>query len=94
MFAKNKKNGSVKFSIKTGSPAKAVLLAGDFNQWKPTAMRKQKDGSFSVTVDLAKGNYEYKFLVDGQWVVDPDNGTWAQITWPCCWQRLPMSRMR
>jgi hypothetical protein len=40
-------------------------------------MRKQKDGSYSTTVPLAVGSHEYKFILDGQWVVDPDNNAWA-----------------
>ncbi len=28
---------------------------------------------FSTLVNLAEGDYEYKFLVDGQWVNDPAN---------------------
>ena len=78
MIAKGTKKGSVKFSIKPGNGAKQVSLAGCFNEWKPAAMKKQKDGSFSLAVDSLKaGPHEYKFIVDGQWVVDPDNNKWA-----------------
>jgi 1,4-alpha-glucan branching enzyme len=77
MFRKNANKGSVSFGIKPAGAAKKVLLAASFNDWKPVACRKQKDGSYSVTVPLAPGTYEYKFIVDEQWVVDPDNPTWA-----------------
>jgi 1,4-alpha-glucan branching enzyme len=77
MFRKNASKGSVCFGIKPTRPAKKVLLAASFNQWKPVACRKQKDGTYSVTVNLAPGTYEYKFIVDEEWVVDPDNPTWT-----------------
>lgn len=55
--------------------AKAVYLAGDFNNWSTTShpMRRESDGTFWIVVKLAPGKYEYKFVVDGQWTADPDN---------------------
>jgi 1,4-alpha-glucan branching enzyme len=77
MFSKGQKPGSVRFKITPASNARKVMIAGDFSQWKPVTMKKQKDGSFVATVDLRPGAYEYKFIVDDQWVVDPDNNAWA-----------------
>ena len=77
MFDKGNKKGTVRFSLKPASGAKQVMLAGDFNEWKPAPLKKQKDGSFAVTLALLAGTYEYKFVVEGQWVVDPDNSRWA-----------------
>ncbi len=55
--------------------AKEVYVAGDFNDWAPTQykMEKNEDGVFHVTLTLAPGTYEYKLIVDGTWVEDPDN---------------------
>lgn len=56
------------------APAAAnVALAGDFTTWElnPKPMKKSKDGCWKVTMNLAPGRYEYKFIVDGQWVEDP-----------------------
>ncbi len=55
--------------------ANQVFLAGDFNGWNATdlALAKDKNGLWSVTVNLDPGQYEYKFVVDGQWQEDPDN---------------------
>ncbi len=55
--------------------AKQVYLAGDFNSWDVTAtpMTRDDKGVFSVVVPLGPGRYEYKFVVDGQWVADPYN---------------------
>jgi len=53
--------------------AKAVAVAGTFNEWDPrrTPMRKRPDGNWTTTVKLAPGRYEYRFVVDGKWISDP-----------------------
>jgi hypothetical protein len=53
--------------------AKRVALCGDFNGWSPSAtpMKRDKDGHWAKTVSLAPGRYQYKFVVDGQWMPDP-----------------------
>jgi 1,4-alpha-glucan branching enzyme len=55
--------------------AMSVALAGEFNGWSESAhlMRDNTDrGHWSITVPLAPGRYEYKFLVDGRtWWNDP-----------------------
>lgn len=77
MFEPGSKKSSIKFSIKPENKPSKVCIAGDFNQWKPQAMKKQKDESFALTLNLQPGTYEYKFIIDDQWVVDPDNSVWA-----------------
>jgi hypothetical protein len=37
-------------------------------------MKKQKDGRYAVEVKLPAGTYQYKFIVDGQWATDQENG--------------------
>jgi len=47
---------------------------GEFNDWQTSqAMRRQKDGSWRITVDLEPGReYQFRYLVDGQrWLNDP-----------------------
>ena len=53
--------------------AQKVVLAGDFNNWdrKTSPMKKDKKGVWKATVSLKPGRYEYRFLVDGNWVNDP-----------------------
>jgi len=77
MISKGSKKGTTRFAFSPAGPAKKVALVGSFNAWKPTTMRKQKDGSYVANVALAPGSYEYKFIVDGQWQLDPDNPSWA-----------------
>lgn len=54
--------------------ASKVALAGEFNDWdtSSTLMKRRKDGSFSITIDLpAKREYQYKYLIDdGRWEND------------------------
>lgn len=55
--------------------AQNVALIGDFNGWGSTAEVKltpSGNGTWSVTVPLPAGRYQYAFLVNGQrWVTDP-----------------------
>ena len=53
--------------------AKGVSLCGEFNGWSPSAtpMKRHNDGHWETTVALAPGRYQYKFLVDGDWLLDP-----------------------
>lgn len=50
--------------------AKKVALVGDFNDWQKgegVQLRKQKDGRFSVTLELAIGRaYRFRYLIDGE----------------------------
>ena len=72
MYQKGRKKGTVRFQVRAPAQARRAALVGDFNQWQPAAMRRQKNGSFAATVDLLPGRYEYKFLLDGGWVHDTD----------------------
>jgi transcriptional regulator with XRE-family HTH domain len=70
------KNKDVKTTFKLKAPdAKSVALTGNFKNWDPKGikMRKGKDGIWNIGVDLNPGRYEYKFIVDNNWITDPDN---------------------
>jgi hypothetical protein len=53
--------------------AKQVSVCGDFNAWATDAapMKRDHAGHWETTLALAPGRYEYKFVVDGEWVPDP-----------------------
>lgn len=70
---RTKKKGAVRFSIQPSNQAKNVSLAGDFSGWQPVRMRKQADGSFVASIPGVSGKFQYKFVVDGQWIHDPDH---------------------
>ena len=60
---------------------KAVYLAGCFNQWNPTGKKmldKKNEGVYTVSVKLAPGRYEYKYVIDGTWCADPENLEFVQ----------------
>jgi len=56
--------------------ARDVRLVGDFTDWEPLENSMvQEDGKhiWTVKVPLGAGTYQYKFIVDGEWKVDPGN---------------------
>ena len=54
--------------------AKSVLLAGDFNGWRPEKNPLTKSGDdWQTKIHLSKGTYQYRFVVDGQWQHDHAN---------------------
>ena len=63
---------SVSFALDRPN-AKRVSLCGDFNGWSPGAapMKRHEDGRWEATVALAPGRYQYKFVVDEEWIADP-----------------------
>ena len=66
---------SVTFTVHA-EKGKAVYLAGEFNEWNPTAKKmayKARQGIYAATVNLAAGSYQYKFVIDGTWCADPEN---------------------
>ena len=61
--------------ILSSREAREVYLCGDFNQWSPRGLpmaRRQKDHCWEKRLLLAPGRYEYKFIVNGVWVHNPD----------------------
>ena len=58
-----------------------VYVAGDFNGWDPADKKltdKKNNGVYSAVVTLAPGEYEYKFVINGTWCVDPNCKEWRQ----------------
>jgi 1,4-alpha-glucan branching enzyme len=52
-----------------------VYLCGDFNEWSPTSLRMIRRGAsdhWAKRLTLRPGCYQYKFVVDGEWVHDPE----------------------
>jgi len=69
-----KEEKKVRFEFKAPA-ASRVLLVGDFNAWNNAglALKKSKDGIWSIDLGLKPGKYQYKYIVDGQWKTDPSN---------------------
>jgi len=71
---------TVSFRLSGFDNAKHVYVAGDFNNWVPDELVMKRVGNAWVyTRVFAAGNYQYKFIVDGQWMVDPTNPHTARL---------------
>jgi len=62
------------FKLSGFENAKYVVVSGSFNNWKQDElfMNKASNG-WELPYTLGAGNYEYKFVVDGKWITDPNN---------------------
>jgi len=76
--APEKVAGGIRFTY-TDPNAGGVFWAGEFNGWNASAtpMTKDAKGVWSVVIALPAGEHQYKFVVDGQWIADPENGATA-----------------
>jgi chromosome partitioning protein len=58
--------------------ASEVYLTGDFNHWNPGGIPLEphpvQAGVWQVTLPLPVGNYEYRYIIDGRWLTDPEHG--------------------
>ena len=54
--------------------SREVFVAGSFNDWSPTASRMVRlgDGLWVKELALPPGRREYRFVVGGEWVDDPN----------------------
>jgi 1,4-alpha-glucan branching enzyme len=54
--------------------ARQVFVAGSFNNWQPerTPLVAAGNGRWTGDLKVAPGQYEYLFVVDGQWLPDPN----------------------
>ena len=61
------------------APGKEVFLAGSFNNWQMTTRMndRKKCGSYTCRLLLEPGEYQYKFVVNGEWRLDGNNCCFA-----------------
>ncbi len=54
--------------------AKSVFVAGSFNDWNParTPLSRTREGKWVGELTGITGRHEYLFVVDGQWLPDPN----------------------
>lgn len=67
-YSKDHKTCRVTFVIPKEAGATSAHVCGDFNDWSRTAnpMKRSKDGSFKLGLDLDSGRqYRYRFVLDG-----------------------------
>ena len=66
--------GNTTFRLKGYAEASIVALAGSFNNWNQSEFIFGKEGDEWVCrIDLEPGKHAYKFIVDGNWLLDPAN---------------------
>lgn len=65
------------FTLNKFLDAKSVIVTGSFNRWNKEDYRMiKKEGKWTFPLFLKPGKYTYKYIVDGNWIVDPDNKLW------------------
>ena len=72
-----------KFYLRPLTSPTSVLISGSFNDWAATvgqgawAMNDDdSDGQWTLARQMPGGLYQYKFIVDGEWLYDPSQA-WA-----------------
>ncbi len=71
--------GNTTFRLKGYTEATLVVLTGSFNNWHQSQLVFGREGGEWVCrVDLDPGIYRYKFIVDGDWLLDPSNPDTAE----------------
>lgn len=68
------------FTLKGNQNAENVYLGADFANWNETAIPMRKaNGVWQASVYLQQDIYAYKFIVDGNWILDPENNKTIEI---------------
>src|SRR5215207_3172955 len=71
--------GNTAFRLKGHAEASVVVLTGPFVGWSQSQLLFARDGDEWVCrVELDPGVYQYKFIVDGDWLLDPSNPDTAE----------------
>jgi hypothetical protein len=71
--------GNTTFRLRGYADASVVVLAGSFNNWNQSQLLFGREGGEWVCrIDLDPGVYQYKFIVDGNWLLDPSNPETAE----------------
>ena len=73
-------NVKVTFTFKPDTRPNALFVAGTFNNWNSAQDRMTDtngDGIYEITLELAPGSYQYKFVADGKWIEDPYSEEYA-----------------
>ena len=66
--------GNATFRLKGHPNARIVAVAGSFNDWNQSQVLCGKEADEWVCrIDLKPGKYTYKFIIDGDWILDPAN---------------------
>ncbi|MBL4700093.1 AAA family ATPase [bacterium AH-315-I18] len=75
LFGVRKTNQGILF-VQPEQAATQISIAGDFNNWSPTATLLKKDdklGVWQTCIPVPPGRYRYRVVIDGQWKHDQYN---------------------
>lgn len=68
------KKGNTKFKLKGYKNAKKVIITGSFNKWHEQLFEMEKTNyGWELTLQMKPNKYEYRFIIDGYWIEDPEN---------------------
>jgi 1,4-alpha-glucan branching enzyme len=63
-----------RFTLKGFARAEKVVLTGSFNKWDENELVMERDSAgWVLDYVTGPGNWEYKFIADGEWMPDPEN---------------------
>jgi 1,4-alpha-glucan branching enzyme len=75
---KREEGGTVVEFRLVAKKAQSVAVAGSFNGWDAKKDLLKKDGDcWKARLTLPKGRHEYRFIVDGVWLNDPNAKEWV-----------------
>lgn len=67
------------FVLEGYGQAREVRLTGNLNAWDTHGYTlARKEGKWQIALHLKPGKYIYKFIVDGEYILDPANPYWEQ----------------
>jgi hypothetical protein len=73
-FGNSPASAPITFRIRDFESARMVTIAGSFNNWDEAALPCQRERDVWVChTALPVGAHAYKLIVDGNWMLDPDN---------------------
>jgi rhodanese-related sulfurtransferase len=68
------KTGNTHLKLRGYKKAKKVIVTGSFNKWNEDHFEMEKtDDGWELTLQMKPDRYEYRFIVDGHWMEDPEN---------------------
>jgi tetratricopeptide (TPR) repeat protein len=81
LSGKSGQPGNVKLVLHGFENAKAVAVAGVFNEWQAlqNICKRSSNGNWECRLSLLPGTYPYRFIADGCWVDDPSNPPTLEI---------------
>lgn len=66
--------GNTTFTLKGYTNARVVTVAGSFNGWDSRHfLCGHQNDTWICRIDLPPGRYNYQFVIDDNWIPDPDN---------------------